>query len=223
MQQSVLTISNFLPQKSRTNRLKNSFGYLATIRLFLIVFSVPHYIHVQLYCEYIHIYSVPHNAFMLSSVCPCCNPQNSNFVLNAIGFLTFSYVLVMIYFHIYSICVRNAFYMCKISTVECFKAAMMRTSPVDLAAKETAAILTEKLESRHQELTDVYCNFDQSGKRGRVRGLLWAGGGYIRGVWIGGGLEGWGASEMFEQICALSGVFLWCHSGRGRSANGCLG
>lgn len=48
-----------------------------------------------------------------------------------------------------------------ISTVECFKAAMMRTSPVDLAAKETAAILTEKLESRHQELTDVYCNFDQ--------------------------------------------------------------
>eukprot|EP00397_Hematodinium_sp_SG-2012_P021937 GEMP01022696.1.p1 GENE.GEMP01022696.1~~GEMP01022696.1.p1 ORF type:complete len:580 (+),score=147.31 GEMP01022696.1:789-2528(+) len=38
---------------------------------------------------------------------------------------------------------------------------MMRSSPADIAAKDNRTLLSEKLESRHQELTDIYCNFDQ--------------------------------------------------------------
>jgi len=66
-----------------------------------------------------------------------------------------------------SLCVlmgRHAAKSCKehrlVSTVESFKSAMMRTSPADVDAKEAEKKLKATLDSRHQELTDVYVNFD---------------------------------------------------------------
>jgi len=48
-----------------------------------------------------------------------------------------------------------------VSNVDSFKTAMMRTSPADLDTKGNQTRLQSSLEEKHQELTDVYVNFER--------------------------------------------------------------